>query len=74
MELFPAILAKNTWIVVLLAIWAIPWKGAALWRADRLGQKVWFIVLLIVNTLAILDILYIFIFSKRGSSAEKNYQ
>ena len=54
------------WLVlVLLAVaWTLPWKGAALWRAARNGHLLWFIVLLIVNTLAILEIIYIFGFSK----------
>lgn len=53
------------WLVVLAAVWTIPWKGAALWRAARNGHKAWFVALLLVNTLAILEILYIFIFSKK---------
>jgi len=45
-------------------LWTIPWKGVALWKAARKGEKIWFIVLLIINTLAIIEILYIFVFSK----------
>lgn len=57
---------KNLALPLILAvIWTIPWKGAALWKAARRGQKVWFILMLVLNTLAILEILYIFIFSKR---------
>lgn len=55
----------NSWVLVLLALWSIPWKGWALWKAAKNDDKAWFIVLLIVNTLAILEIFYIFIFSKR---------
>jgi hypothetical protein len=43
----------------------MPWKGWALWKAAKNDQKVWFIVLLFVNTLAILEILYIFVFSEK---------
>ncbi len=46
-------------------IWTMPWKGWALWKAAKNEQKVWFIVLLLVNTLAILEILYIFVFSEK---------
>lgn len=52
------------WFVLLVALWTLPWKGVALWKAARKKHIVWFVVLLIVNTLAILEILYIFIFSK----------
>jgi hypothetical protein len=51
--------------LILAVIWTIPWKGVALWKAARRGQKVWFVLLLVLNTLAILEILYIFVFSKR---------
>ena len=61
------LLTEYMWVLIILVIWSTPWKGAALWRSARNGHMGWFIVLLVVNTLAILDILYIFIFSKFGS-------
>lgn len=51
--------------IILIALWTIPWKGVALWKAARNKQLVWFIVMLILNTLAILEITYIFFFSKK---------
>lgn len=51
--------------ILLLTLWVLPWKGVALWKAAKQGQKIWFVVLLVVNTLAILEILYIFVFSKK---------
>jgi len=51
-------------IIFLIVIWTMPWKGVALWKAARNSHKWWFIVLLFVNTLAILEIIYIFYFSK----------
>lgn len=55
---------ENLWILILMAVWSIPWKGWALWKAAQLKNKRWFIALLVINTLGILEILYIFIFSK----------
>jgi len=52
-------------LIILAAIWTLPWKGVALWRAARNDSKIWFIALLSINTLAILEILYIFVFSKK---------
>ena len=46
--------------LLLLALWTIPWKGVALWKSARLSHKRWFILLLIVNTIGILEIFYIF--------------
>lgn len=53
-------------MVILIIAWTLPWKIIALWRAAKRGEKVWFIVLLVMNSLAILDILYIYVFSRRS--------
>ncbi len=51
--------------VILAAVWSLAWKGWALWLAARRGEKVWFIILLILNTLGILEIIYIFAVAKQ---------
>lgn len=61
---------NNSWVILLALLWVVPWKAAALWKSARAGSKVWFAVLLVVNTLAIIEILYIFIFSKRRRAEE----
>ena len=53
----------HPWVIVLILIWTLPWKGAALWRAARRGHLGWFLAIIILNTFAILDIVYIFFFS-----------
>ena len=58
-------LIENQWLLALVVLWVLLWKGVALWRASRNSHKKWFVVLLIVNTLAILEIVYIFFFSKK---------
>jgi hypothetical protein len=58
-------LIQNQWLIPLVVLWVLPWKGVALWRASRNGHKKWFIVLLVVNTLAVLEIAYIFFFSNK---------
>ncbi|MDO8424493.1 MAG: DUF5652 family protein [bacterium] len=62
---FEQFLTNNPWAVILLVVWVLPWKGVALWRAARNSQKRWFVALLAVNTMAILEIIYIFFFSKK---------
>lgn len=52
-------------LLIPLMIWSFVWKGWALWKAAKNNSQVWFIILLIVNTLGILEILYIFLFSKK---------
>ncbi len=65
------ILLQNIWVLIALAVWTLPWKGYALWKSARRGEKWWFVALLLVNSLAILEIVYIFYFSKKEISHEK---
>ena len=44
-----------------LVAWSLIWKGLALWVAVRRRQRGWFIALLILNTIGILEIIYIFL-------------
>lgn len=53
------------WVLVLLSLWVLPWKGMALWKAAQLSQKKWFIVLLVVNTFGILEIIYLRFIAKK---------
>jgi hypothetical protein len=48
----------------LLLIWSFLWKGWALWKAATKRQLIWFMVLLIFNTLGLLEIAYIFYLNK----------
>ena len=50
---------------IIFLAWSLVWRGMALWKAARRGDNKWFIVLLIVNTVGILDILYLYVFSKK---------
>ncbi|HQK63686.1 MAG TPA: DUF5652 family protein [Candidatus Staskawiczbacteria bacterium] len=59
-------------IYLAVVIWSIIWKGFALWKAAQDESKAWFIVMLVANTVGILEILYIFVFSKKRG--QKNRQ
>lgn len=59
---------SNPWLWPLM-VWSAVWKGIALWKSAKNSSKVWFIVLLITNTVGILEIIYIFFFSKKKQSA-----
>lgn len=52
-------------LLLIGVLWSIPWKGVALWKAARQGEKGWFVALFFINTFALLEILYIFYFSER---------
>ncbi|MBU6321078.1 MAG: hypothetical protein KGI78_04510 [Patescibacteria group bacterium] len=46
-------------LLAVAALWTLAWKGFALWYAARGEQKGWFVVMLVVNTLGILEIIYL---------------
>ena len=47
-------------LLLLFVIWSIFWKGLALWHSGRRGQVWWFVILLVINTVGILEIIYLF--------------
>ncbi len=47
-------------VLTVLFAWTIFWKGRALWKAANKKQLAWFIIFLIVNTMGILEIFYIY--------------
>lgn len=58
-------LISNRPILYLLIVWSIILKGIALWHAARNKQLIWYIVILIVNTVGILEIIYLSFFKKK---------
>lgn len=62
---------NNTALLLLIVLWSLPWKGVALWKAAENEQKIWFIVILVTSTFALLDALYIFYFSKKPTKERK---
>lgn len=52
-------------LLFLLLVWVGVWKAIALWKAARNNHLGWFIALCLINTLGLLEILYIFIWGKK---------
>ena len=50
--------------MALAIVWSLIWKGLALWRSAELRQKYWFIAILLINTLGVLEIIYLFLVVK----------
>jgi Family of unknown function (DUF5652) len=63
MNASPWFMGFSPWWLIVLA-WTLVWKGLALYRAARREDKVWFVALLIINTVGILEILYLYVFGK----------
>jgi hypothetical protein len=58
-------LYANVWFYIPIIIWTLFWKGCALWFAAKDNKKWWFVALLILNTVGILEIVYIFVVAKK---------
>lgn len=58
------------WLIGIAAIWIIVLKGFALWYAARSGQKWWFIAILLINTVGLLEIVYLIWFRPRSFELE----
>lgn len=56
------VLFAIVWLAVI--VWSLYWKGRALWKAARLYDRNWFIVLLLVNLFGLLEIFYIYSIAK----------
>ncbi len=59
------------WAIVPLLIWSIFWKAYGVWTASKNDHKKWFVALLVLNTLGILEIFYLFKIAKKKWSDVK---
>ena len=57
-------LGISIWMFVAIIIWSYTWKLLAFWKSARKNSPVWFILFAFLNTMGILEILYLFIFSE----------
>jgi len=57
--------STHIFAITALIAWTIVWKGMALWRAAQLGQKRWFIAILVINTVGLLEIIYLFFITRK---------
>lgn len=55
-------------LFVILVLWSVGWKILSIWKAARHGQKIWFGALFLINSIGILDLVYLGFFQK----GEKN--
>lgn len=57
-----------------LIVWGSVWKAIALWSAARNNQKPWYVILFIVNTLGLLEIIYLKFFQPKTNAPAKAAQ
>lgn len=60
----------NPWIILLALIWSVIWKGIALWESARRSHKGWFIAILLISTLGLLEIIYLYGFGRKTPEKE----
>ena len=46
-------------LFLVIALWSLVWKTLAVWHAARNKQRIWMVVLLLVNTVGVLEIITI---------------
>lgn len=51
---------------IAVAIWSFFWKGFALYRAGSNKSPKWFVAILLLNTVGILEMFYLFVFGKKN--------
>lgn len=59
-------------LLLIMVLWVLPWKVYALWTASKNNHKIWFIILILVNTFGILEIIYVFGIAKKTWSEVKS--
>ena len=69
-------LVNSPWFPIII-IWSLVWTGIALWKSAKRGHIYWYIVFLVVHTLGLLEMLYIFVItpwidSRKGKKEVSN--
>ena len=61
--------ATNTFLaqtlLIAIVVFDLVFRGVALWRSARNSQNVWFVFLLIINSVGILPIIYLLLNRKK---------
>lgn len=61
-------------LIAALALAAIALKGYALWHAAKRDEKGWFVALLIINTMGILELAYLYFVVKKWNKKAHHAQ
>ena len=56
--------SAQLFIISVAIVWSLIWKGIGLWYSARNRQSVWYIIILLVNTLGILELIYLLFFQR----------
>lgn len=67
----PQIMSIFVPLILVVVLWTVALKGYSLWYAARAGQKWWFIALLVINTMGLLEIVYLIWYRPKSSTQTK---
>jgi len=68
MEEFHQLIEAHFWllpIIIFLFVWDTVWKIIAMWKSARNNQLAWYILIIILNTVGILPIIYLWLQRKK---------
>lgn len=57
-------------LLFVILVWSTAWKIVAIWRASKNNQIYWFVILFLINSIGILDLIYLFRFAKKKMTIE----
>jgi len=69
---FASELGIASWLLIVILIWSLFWKLIAMWKSARNRHLFWFIIIAFFNTIGILPILYIYVFSDLNDFKKNN--
>ena len=55
----------SPFLLFAMSLWTIAWMGLGLYRAASLKQKNWFLAILLIHIMGIIEIAYLFYFAKK---------
>ncbi|HRH24632.1 MAG TPA: DUF5652 family protein [Candidatus Paceibacterota bacterium] len=59
-------------LFLIIALWSLAWKLVAVWHAARNKQRLWMVALILVNTVGVLEIIYLAWFRKDNNGVGSN--
>jgi hypothetical protein len=65
----PELLSIFVPLILVAVLWTVILKGYSLWYAARAGQKWWFVAILVINTLGVLEIIYLIWYRPKSHSS-----
>jgi Family of unknown function (DUF5652) len=57
--------------IAFIIVWEVIWKLFALWKSARNGEKIWFVCILVINTVGVLPIVYLLLQKEKEKQAKK---